>query len=126
MPRVYAVSPIVQIPIEKPVTVKIQPINPIYTKADIQELVDQTPYPQIFDKLIGCESQWTNIARIDSNGKMSYGILQFQQSTWDGFAPRAGVTSTPMNPVSALKVATYMIKNGYLARWTCAKLTHLI
>lgn len=58
---------------------------------------------------------------MDSNNKMSYGLLQFQKSTWDGFVGRASATGqSPMNPASAIKVADWMISHGFLKRWTCA------
>ena len=87
-----------------------------------------TVHPYILRTLIKCESQNTNVARIDSNGLMSYGILQFNgTSTWDTFAARVKLSSdTPMNPVSAIKVADYMISIGQLHRWSCAFLTGLL
>jgi len=125
LPRAYAISPNPVKTVKTPVIANSSQETTIYTKSELQELVNQTPYPEIFDKLIPCESQWTDIARIDSNGKMSYGILQFQESTWLEFAPLAGVSSTPMNPQAALKVASYMISKGELHRWTCAHLEGL-
>jgi hypothetical protein len=63
---------------------------------------------------------------MDSNNLMSYGILQFNgTATWDAFAPLAGISSTPMNPPAAIVVADWMISNGQLHRWTCAKLQNL-
>jgi hypothetical protein len=80
----------------------------------------------IIEKLIQCESQGKNIARMDSNGLISYGILQFNGSaTWASFAPRAGVSSGPMDPASAIRVADFMIDHGQLHRWTCASILHL-
>jgi hypothetical protein len=48
------------------------------------------------------------------------GLLQFNgTATWNTFAPLAGViSSTPMNPTSAIKVADYMLSVGQLHRWT--------
>jgi hypothetical protein len=64
---------------------------------------------------------------MDSNGKISIGLLQFNGTdTWSQFAPLAEVSGTPMNPTAAIKVADFMISNGYLYRWTCARLTHLL
>lgn len=95
-------------------------------RQELDDLVNQSEYPAIFTKLIGCESQWQNIARMDSNHQFSYGILQFQKGTWEQFAPLAHVSSTPMNPQGALEVASYMISHGELDRWSCAKITNLI
>jgi hypothetical protein len=95
-------------------------------KTELQQLVETSEYPQIFTKLIGCESQWQNIARMDSNHQFSYGILQFQKGTWEQFAPLAGISSTPMNPAAAIQVASYMISEGQLHRWSCAHITGLL
>ena len=98
-----------------------------YTQAEIDEMTENTFHPYILRTLIKCESQNQNIARMDSNGLMSYGILQFNgSSTWNEFSRQANVSSTPMNPSAAIKVADYMISIGELHRWSCAKLTHLI
>ena len=84
-------------------------------------------HPRILRTLIKCESENTDVARPDSNGLISYGILQFNgTSTWDQFSPLANVSGTPMNPYDAIKVADYMIDHGYLYKWTCAKLTGLL
>lgn len=131
-PRVYAVSspssPIVPIPAKNLATVKIQPIPTVYSQAEIDQMTQNTFHPYILRTLIKCESQNTNIARMDSNGLMSYGILQFNGSaTWEEYAPRAGViSSTPMKPISAIKVADFMLSVGQIGRWTCARLTGLI
>lgn len=87
-----------------------------------------TFHPYILRTLIKCESQNTNLARLDSNGLMSYGILQFNgTSTWDTFAARVKLSSSsPMIPASAIKVADYMISIGQLHRWTCAYITGLL
>jgi hypothetical protein len=78
-------------------------------------------------KLIQCESQNTNIARMDSNHLMSYGILQFNgTSTWNSFSALADVSGTPMNPAAAISTADWMISHGFLDRWTCARIEHLL
>jgi len=125
IPKTYAISPTAHIALKAPRRANSAKIE-AYSEEYLKGLVAKSQYPQILDKIIPCESQWTNIARIDSNGKMSYGILQFQQTTWDFFAPLAGISSTPMNPTSAIEVATYMISHNQLHRWTCAKIEHLI
>jgi len=86
-----------------------------------------TQHPTILRKLIKCESQNTNIARLDSNGKIGFGLLQFNGTdTWSQFAPLAGVSGTPMNPIAAIKVADHMISIGQLHRWTCAHILHFV
>lgn len=98
-----------------------------YTQDEIDDLTENTQNPTILRKLIRCESQNTNVARIDSNGVMSYGILQFNgKATWNQYAPQAGISSTPMNPRAAIKVADYMISHGLGHRWTCARVLKLL
>ena len=130
-PKVYAISPqppIVQIPASNPAQVNFEPIPTHYSQAEIDEMTAHTFHPYILRTLIKCESQNVNIARMDSNGLISFGILQFNgTATWNTFAPRAGVlSSTPMNPMSAIKVADWMITHGEIHRWTCAVLTGII
>jgi hypothetical protein len=109
-------------------TVTTAPKPRVYSQAEIDELTQNTFHPYILRTLIKCESQNTNIARMDSNGLMSYGLLQFNgTATWNTYAPLAGViSSTPMNPTSAIKVADYMLSVGQLHRWTCARIEHLV
>lgn len=89
-------------------------------------MVASSTYPYILGKLISCESQYQNREEIDSNGKMSRGILQFQDGTWAEFAPQADVTGTAMMPDKAIQVAEFMIKHGFLGRWSCAHIQHLV
>jgi hypothetical protein len=77
-------------------------------------------------KLIQCESQGVNIARPDSNGLPSYGILQFNgTSTWDEAEARFGFQGSPMVPADAIHMADMMIDAGMLDRWTCARILQL-
>jgi hypothetical protein len=77
-------------------------------------------------KLIQCESQGVNIARPDSNGLISWGILQFNgTSTWQDMEKRFNFYGSPMVPTDAIHMADMMIQNGYLYRWTCARILRL-
>lgn len=92
-----------------------------------QSLWEGIKHRGIIRELISCESQGRNIARPDSNGLLSYGILQFNgTSTWNEFSRRAGVSGSPMEPRKAILVADFMISNGQLGRWTCAHLLELL
>ena len=78
--------------------------------------------PLIIQKLIECESQGLNIARPDSNGQMSWGILQFNgTSTWQEMERRFHFYGDPRNPPEAIHMADMMISNGLIGRWTCAR-----
>jgi hypothetical protein len=77
-------------------------------------------------KLIQCESQGVNIARPDSNGLISWGVLQFNgTSTWADMEQRFSFTGSPMIPADAIRMADMMIAAGFLGRWTCARILHL-
>jgi hypothetical protein len=61
------------------------------------------PYPVHYaaqiDKLIQCESQGVNIARPDSNHKISWGVLQFSgTSTWEEAEARFKFQGKPDDP----------------------------
>lgn len=72
-------------------------------------------------RLIQCESQGLNVARPDSNGQMSWGVLQFNgTSTWREMEHRFHFYGDPRNPQEAIHMADVMISNGLLGRWSCA------
>ena len=73
-------------------------------------------------RLIQCESQGLNISRTDSNGQMSWGILQFNgSSTWNEMEQRFNFYGDPRNPPDAIHMADMMISSGLIGRWTCAR-----
>lgn len=77
--------------------------------------------PSTIEQLIQCESQGQNISRIDSNGQLSQGILQFNgTSTWNEMEHRFDFYGDPRNPTAAIHMADMMISSGLLGRWTCA------
>jgi hypothetical protein len=74
------------------------------------------------ERLIQCESRGHNISRIDSNGQMSWGILQFNgTSTWNEMERRFNFYGDPRNPPEAIHMADMMISSGLIGRWTCAR-----
>ena len=96
----------------------------VYNQAEINAMTAGAFHPLHPAELIKCESQNTNMARMDSDGLMSYGYSN-GTSTWSELSLRAGVSSTPMDALSAIRVADYLISVGQLHRWTCAYLTGL-
>jgi hypothetical protein len=87
----------------------------------------QVKNTQDIEKLIQCESQGVNIARPDSNRKISWGVLQFNgTSTWQEAEKQFDFYGSPMIPGDAVHMADMMISNGELGRWTCARLTGLV
>ena len=88
------------------------------------------PFPvhnkTLIERLIGCESQGQNIARPDSNGLTSWGILQFNgTSTWADMSRQSGINGGPLDPTASIQMADWMIQNGYLHRWSCARILGL-
>jgi hypothetical protein len=85
------------------------------------------------EKLIACESQGANVARPDSDGRLSVGILQFhmgpqntmKSSTWQLFSEASGITGNPMIPADAIRMTDWAISHGLGPHWTCWHLTHL-
>ena len=74
------------------------------------------------EELIQCESQGQNISRLDSNGQVSRGILQFNgTSTWNEMERRFDFYGDPRNPTAAIHMADMMISSGLVGRWTCAR-----
>jgi hypothetical protein len=74
------------------------------------------------ERLIQCESQGRNISRTDSNGQMSWGILQFNgTSTWNEMEQRFNFYGDPRNPSDAIHMADMMISRGLIGRWACAR-----
>jgi hypothetical protein len=112
--------------------------NSVYSRAMLLERrYDSRPYwhfPQLaagvpatrytadlaIEHLIPCESGGATINRIDTNGKMSYGILQFQD--WDEWERMSGISGNPDNRADAIRMAEWAIQNGYINRWTCANI----
>lgn len=76
--------------------------------------------------LITCESQGEDRKEIDDNGFYSYGILQYQSSTWNKFVSLSGITGDPMNDTTAIAMGIWALEHGYIARWSCSKLTGLL
>jgi hypothetical protein len=113
--------------LQKPAQASFESRPREYSHAEIDEITAGTKHPYILRTLIKCESENTNVARLDSNHLMSYGLLQFNgTATWQEYSPLASVSGTPMNPIDAVKVADWMISHGQLKRWSCAKLTGLL
>jgi hypothetical protein len=79
------------------------------------------------EALITCESSGVNISRPDSNGLISWGVLQYNgTSTWADFSRVSGLSGSPINPPDAIRLRDWAIDHGFLGRWTCAKILHLV
>ena len=75
-------------------------------------------FGKVVSRLIYCESGGQNVAKLDSNNKYSYGVLQIQLATWNQWSKESGITGEPMNKTDAVKMATWAIKNGKIKAWT--------
>lgn len=72
------------------------------------------------EHLIPCESGGKTVDHVDSNGKMSYGILQFQD--WDEWERISGIHGSPDNSDDAIRMAEWGIQHGMIDHWTCARI----
>jgi hypothetical protein len=75
------------------------------------------------EHLIPCESMGRVVHHLDSNGKMSYGILQFQD--WPEWERVSGIHGSPDNPDDAIRMAEWGIENGMIDHWGCASILHM-
>ena len=92
-----------------------------------KEPIDDVDIELVVEKLIECESGGANIEVIDTNGKYSRGILQFQDSSFYGWAKLAGLSGvSPLQPRDARLVARWALKNGLASHWTCSMLAGII
>jgi hypothetical protein len=89
--------------------------------------LEQAKHKDKIAKLISCESGGRNGCWPDSDGINSCGILQFHEDgTWQEMSYKSGIVGTSSDPNDAIRMADWMIDNGYLRRWTCAKIEHLL
>lgn len=72
------------------------------------------------EHLIPCESGARIVDRLDTNGKMSYGILQFQD--WPEWERMSGISGDPDNPDDAIRMAEWGIEHGMIDHWACARI----
>ncbi len=79
--------------------------------AHAQELDAQTLWIQKLGN--ECESMGSTTVRVlDTNGKYSYGFLQFQMATWLGYGKQFGATKENIYDAELQKkVARYMLDN---------------
>ncbi len=84
--------------------------------------------PKTIAALIRCESRGKNVKIIDTNGKYSYGILQYQKATWNQWSRESGIEGDPMVPEDAIRMADWAIDQGdaYLGQWSCAHILGLV
>ena len=73
----------------------------------------------LIGKLATCESgQIPDMKVLDSNNKFSYGWLQFQKATFDGFGEQYGLPHDDiLSPAQQIPIAKKMIENGLWFHW---------
>lgn len=86
--------------------------------------IDRATADLAIEHLIPCESMGQSINRMDDNGKISYGILQFQD--WDEWAAASGLGGDPDNREDAIRMAEWAIENGMINHWTCAQILNMM
>lgn len=89
------------------------------------KLVAGEPVPRAtadlaIEYLIPCESGGRAISHLDTDGKMSYGILQFQD--WGEWERMSGITGDPQNADDSIRMAEWGIEHGMIDHWGCAKI----
>lgn len=72
------------------------------------------------EHLIPCESGGRAVDKVDTNGEMSYGILQFQD--WPEWERLSGISGDPDNPDDAIRMAEWGIEHGMIDHWSCARI----
>ena len=89
-------------------------------KLEVGVPTDRATADLAIEHLIPCESMGRTINRIDANGKMSYGILQFQD--WNEWKAASGLGGDPDNRRDAIRMAEWAIQNGMINHWGCAQI----
>ena len=72
------------------------------------------------EHLIPCESGGRVVDHLDTNGKMSYGILQFQD--WPEWEHMSGISGDPDDPDDAIRMAEWGVEHGMIDHWACARI----
>jgi hypothetical protein len=83
-------------------------------------LTSQATADLAIEHLIPCESGGRTIDKLDTNGKMSYGILQFQN--WSEWEQMSGIKGDPDNSDDAIRMAEWGIEHGMIDHWGCARI----
>lgn len=99
-------------------------IHEIIVKAAIVYHIDPVP----LYKVAKCESGLDPLAwnKNDPNGG-SKGILQFQKTTFLSGAKTLGIKNPDIwNTQQQAQIGAYMVKNGQLSAWSCARKLHLL
>jgi hypothetical protein len=90
------------------------------TKLTIRAPTSRDTADLAIEHLIPCESGGRAVDRVDTNGKMSYGILQFQD--WPEWERVSGISGDPDNPDDAIRMAEWGIEHGMIDHWSCARI----
>ena len=85
--------------------------------------VSQATADLVIEHLIPCESMGRTVNHLDTNWKMSYGILQFQD--WSEWERVSGIKGDPDNPDDAIRMAEWGIENGMIDHWGCASILRM-
>jgi len=95
-----------------------------HSKLEVGASTDRATADLVIEHLIPCESMGRTVNRVDTNGKMSYGILQFQD--WQEWEAISGISGDPDNRDDAIRMAEWAIQNGMINHWTCASVLKMI
>lgn len=94
--------------------VEASEIEPEVVLIEVVKAVEEAPdeSEQLADEIIDCESDGINVEIIDTNGKWSRGVAQFQDATWAWMSKSAGVEGTSLEPEKARQVLVWAIREG--------------
>jgi hypothetical protein len=95
-------------------------VDKSWTREEIRQIIKKSKHSNILYPLAECESGFEVVAKIDSNGLYSRGILQYQKATWEMWEASSGYKGDPMNPYDAISIAEWAIDNHLLGHWSCA------
>lgn len=75
--------------------------------------------------IIACESGARNVSEIDSNGRWSRGLAQFQDATWHERQAASGIVGKPTEAIPAVNMSLWSLEHGYIWQWSCARILRI-
>lgn len=76
--------------------------------------------------ILACESGARNVSEIDSNGKWSRGLAQFQDATWHERQAASGIQGTATEAIPAVDMSLWSLEHGYVWQWSCARILKIV
>lgn len=108
---------------------------PAYSEVlEVKHTIYHPKHAKTISALIKCESAGINISRLDSNGRLSDGTLQYnrgegnsiEKGTWGAFSRESGIKGSPLIPEDAIRMTDWAIDHGKIGHWSCAHILGLV